>query len=146
MKDALYQILISGDSVIAWAAVLLAGLVAKYIIGKIGNDTVRKYVGRAWTEVQAAVAEVYQTYVEALKEGNKDGKLTAREAAEAKARAMRIAKSNIGQKGLERLMRILGLSSSGEVESWLGNKIESAIDTSKKVGTAVKTGAASPLL
>ena len=136
MEDLLYSILINGDSAIAWAAVFLAGLVAKYLLSKIGGETAQKYIGRAWLEVQAAVAEVYQVYVAALKEANKDGKLTAAEKSEAKTKALATVKANIGAKGLERLMRVLGLSSEAEVTGWLGNKVEAAIDSSKKVGTA----------
>lgn len=128
MGDALYQILLAGDSVIVWVAVALAGLIAKWVLGKIGSETVKKYVGRALDEVNDAVAEVYQTYVGALKKANEDGKLTDAEKAEAKRMAIDIAKSNIGSKGLARLARILGL---GDVDDWLDTKVEATIAKAK---------------
>lgn len=140
--DTLYQVLIHGDDAITWVAVALAALVAKYVIAKIDNETVRKYVGRAWTEVKSAVAEVYQTYVAELKAASADGKLTDEEKAEAKKKAIALAKSNIGKKGLARLVRILGIDA---LDDWLGTQVEAAVDLSKKEGKAAASGATSPL-
>lgn len=135
MNDTLYQILIHGDSAITWVGTFVAGLIATYLIVLIKNAVVRKWVTRAWVEVRAAVAEVWQTYVSALKEGAADGKLTEAEKATAKAKALAIAKANIGKKGLARLARILGLE--GALDDWLGTQIEAAVDQSKKEGKAV---------
>lgn len=134
MEDVLYQALVHGDSVIAWLGAALAGLVAKYVLTRIDNEKVRKYATRAWTEVKDAVAEVYQTYVSALKEANADGKLTPEEAAEARKKAIAIAKANIGKKGLARLSRILGLNLGDEIEAWLGTKVEAAVTEAKTTG------------
>lgn len=125
--DFLYQILVHGDSAILWAGAALMGLLAKYVIAKIGNENVRKYVGRAVYEVQDAVSEVYQTYVSELKKANADGKLTDSEKKSAKDMALSAAKANIGQKGLNRLTRTLGFGDASEADAWLGNKIEAAV-------------------
>ena len=138
MEDILYSVLLSGDEVLAWVATLLAGLFARYILVKIGREVAQKYLGRSWIEVKSAVAEVYQTYVSALKEANLDGKLTAEEKAEAKSRALKVAKANIGKKGLSRLLRILGLESDA-LDTWLGTQVEAAVDLSKKEGAAAKS-------
>jgi hypothetical protein len=142
MEDLFYQALIHGDSAVAWVGAALAVLVIKYVIAKIDNEKVRKYVGRAWVEVRGAVAEVWQTYVSALKEANTDGKLTDDEKAEAKRYALEAAKANIGKKGLARLMRVLGLGDTDELDNWLGNKVETAVDLSKKEGKAAANGGA----
>lgn len=139
MTDTLYQILIHGDSAIMWVGTFVATLIATYVIALIHSERVRKYVGRAWVEVRAAVSEVYQTYVSALKEGAADGKLTDDEKAEAKRRAIAIAKGNIGKKGLDRLMRILGLPSAADgLDGWLGTHVEAAVDLAKKEGKAAE--------
>lgn len=125
--DFLYQILMHGDSAILWAGAALMGLLAKYVIAKIGNENVRKYVGRAVYEVQDAVSEVYQTYVSELKKANADGKLTDQEKKSAKDMALAAAKANIGKKGMARLTRTLGFGDSSEADAWLGSKIEAAV-------------------
>jgi hypothetical protein len=132
MGDFLYNVLMSGDSVIVWVATLVVGLIGKYVLAKIGNETVKKYVGRALDEVYDATGEIHQTYVKALKEANADGKLTAEEKAEAKRMALDVAKANIGSKGLARLGRILGIDS---VDDWLDTKVEASV--AKLNGVAV---------
>lgn len=129
------EAILYGDVGIRLVAVFLAGLIGKYLIAKIDNEKVRKYVGRAFVEVKSAVAEVYQVYVAALKEANEDGKLTALEKKQAKTMALKRAKSYIGKKGLKGLGRVLGTDA---VEDWLGGKVEAAVDEAKKAGK--KTG------
>lgn len=136
MKDALYQALIHGDSVVAWLGAAVAALIIKYLIAKIGNDKIRLYAERAAREVFNAVEEVWMTYVKALKEGNLDGRLTPEEKAEAKTRAISIAKSNIGAKGITRLAKVLGV---GELDTWLGTKVESSVNALKMVGRSAKS-------
>lgn len=123
MSDIFYALLDSGNDVIVWLAVALVGLISRYVVAKIGSETVRKYVGRALDEVYDAVGEVYQTFVSEIKKGRADGQLTDEEKAEAKAKAIAIAKSNIGAKGLARLGRILGV----DIDDWLGTKVEASV-------------------
>ena len=136
------EAILYGHGVIVWLASLLVIAIGKYVIDKIDNEKVRKYVGRAFVEVKSAVAEVYQTYVSVLKEGKEDdGKLDDEEKAEAKKRAIAIAKSNIGKKGLKRLTNVLGVDA---FDDWLGNKVEAAVDLSKKEGRAAANGGKKP--
>lgn len=137
------EAILYGNGAIIWLGSLLVIAIGKYVIDKIDNQKVRKYVGRAFVEVKSAVAEVYQTYVGALKEADADGKLTDEEKAEAKSRAVAMAKSNIGKKGLKRLTNVLGVDA---FDDWLGNKVEAAVDHAKKVGKAVNGGKAGKLL
>ena len=128
MEDLMYSILVHGNSVIAWVGAFAVALIGKYVIAKIESDKVRGVAGRALTEVDSAVEEVWVTYVEALKEGAADGNLTDDEKQEAKDRAIAIAKTNLGAKGVERLLRILGVDN---VDGWLGTKVEAAVSRRK---------------
>lgn len=131
MEDIAYSALLAGDSVIAWVGAFLLAALVKFVAGKITNETASKYVSRALNEVGAAVADVWQTYVQALKEANEDGKLTGAEKTEAKLKAVKKAKALIGKEGLARLGRVLGTDA---LDGWLGNKIEAEIDARKSLG------------
>ncbi len=105
----------------------LSILITRYLLVLIESKRIRDLVGRLWEETKAAVFEVGQTYVDALKEANRDGKLTAIEKREAKQRAIAIAKSNLGTKGLKALARIF------DVDDWVANKVEAIVGESKSV-------------
>jgi hypothetical protein len=124
MSDVAYQLFLSGNSVIVWVGVAVAGLLGKWLLGKISNDTAQKYIGRALDEVYDAVGEVYQTFTKSLKASNADGKLTNDEKKIAKSLALATAKANIGVKGIARLSRILGIDS---LDSWLATKVEATV-------------------
>lgn len=117
-----------GMSVLTWVLTLLSGLLARWVWVQITNSYVRGVLERTWVEVQAAVREVGQTYTDVLRQGNEDGVLTPEERAEARTQAIAIIKSNLGRKGLKRLMRIVG----GDLDQWLGTQVESAVRLEKK--------------
>lgn len=100
-------------------------LVAKVLAG-IGSQMLRDMLMRAGMEVKSAVLEVHQTYVDAIKAGKADGKLDYVEKAMAKSKAIETAKANLGRKGLERLMRVLGLDADG-LDAWFGGKVEATV-------------------
>lgn len=135
MPDLFYQLLIHGDEVVAWLGSALAAVFVRYVIARIGHEGAREIAGRAAAEVFEAVEEVWQTYVSEIKAGNADGILTEEEKAEAKSRAIGIAKSNLGAKGLARLARALGMDS---VDAWLGSRVESSVSKLKRAGKAVE--------
>jgi len=112
-----------GDKVLSWVLALLGTLLSTYVIRKYLSGSVRDILSRALAEVVDAVMEVKQTYADGLKAGAEDGKLTREEAAEAKARALAVVKSNVGAKGLARLARVIGV----DVDRWLGTKVESTL-------------------
>ena len=101
-------------------AALTAGL-TRYVFVLISSKIIGDAIARLWHETRMAVLEVGQTYTDALKEASADGKLTGAEKYEAKAKAIAIAKSNFGKKGLLRLSRVL------DVDEWLGNKVEAFV-------------------
>lgn len=139
MKELAYQALIAGEDVVAWVGAFLLALLIRFVLGKLSNDTARKYVARALNEVGAAVAEVWQVYVSELKRGrepdSEDGSiLTAEEKRRAREMAIDKAKANIGKAGLVKLAKVLGIE--GAVDEWLGNKVEAAVADRKLAGGA----------
>ena len=131
MTDFLYSVFANyGVTAIQWGAVVLFGLLARLVWRWTKNQWVRDTVSRALAEVQTAVLEVAQTYADRLRDGRKDGKLTAGEKAAAKDMAIAAAKSYIGTKGLKALARALNLDA---VEDWLAGKIEREVRLLKPV-------------
>lgn len=129
------------DRGFTWALASL-GVVLLAYLGKHVRGTVASGVlTRAWAEVQAAVLEVKQVYVDVIRAGSADGQLTSAEKADAKAKAIATAKANIGVKGVARLARIVGLDG---VEKWLTNKVEAAVSLTK-IAAAKEASKPAPL-
>lgn len=112
--------------VLVAALTALAGMISSWVHKRTANEAAVAVVDRALVEVQAAVAAVGQAYVDGLKEANEDGVITAAEAAEARARAVGIAKANLGPAGVQRLVRALGIDVQ-DVDRWLGTHVEAAV-------------------
>lgn len=100
-------------------------LVAK-VLSKVGSAYLRDTLMRLGAEIRAAVLECHQVYVDAIKKGREDGKLTPEEAAEAKRKTVEAIKSNLGTKGLKRLMRVLGIDEAG-IDKYLGSHVEAHV-------------------
>jgi hypothetical protein len=124
----LVTVLSWGDKVLSWVLALLGTLLSTYVIKKYLSGSVRDLLLRAWAEVIDAVIEVKQTYTDSLKTAAADGRLTTAESEEAKHRAVQIAKSNLGAKGLARLARVIGV----DVDRWLSTKVESTLAKIKR--------------
>lgn len=111
------------------------GIVAtKFLYGKDKDSKRNGYIRNALIETEAAVEEVFQVYVREAKKGRADGSWTEEEKALAKAKALDIAKSNIGTKGLKRLAKVF------DVEHWIGNKIEAFVGEKKRLGELAAQG------
>lgn len=104
----------------------LAALAGKWVAARTKNEQASAVTERVLLEVSAAVAQVGQSYVDALKAANEDGEITAAEAAEARSKAVAIAKSNLGPAGVQRLVRALGIDAQ-DVDRWLGTHVEAAV-------------------
>ena len=111
----------------------LGWLAIRFLLVLIDQMQIREYAGRLLAETFAAVREVGQTYVAALREANLDGKITAFEAAEAKKRAIAIAKSNLGKKGVMRLAKVF------DVDDWVGTQIEAIVGEDNRLGKPAPT-------
>lgn len=104
----------------------LAAKVAQLINAKVKNEYLRGTLVRLDDAVLAAVREVQQVTVEALKIASADGKLTPEERAQVKAKAMEAVKSHLGMKGLAELAKVLGLSGDA-IERMLSTRVEAAV-------------------
>lgn len=142
MEHAIYWALTHGDKALFWVMAVVGGLLARAIMHYVGASKAAGVIRRALTEVGDAVLATTQTYVTAIKAANADGKLTDVEKAEAKALAIATAKKLIGPEGLKRLSKIIG----GDLDSWIGTKIEAALGGLKGTtfGSELKTTAPVP--
>lgn len=135
--------------ILAVILTVIAALGARLLHAVVANGTLRAMLGRVGDEAKAAVLEVFQVYVSAIKAASADGKLTADEKAHARGLALDALKRNLGKQGLGRLARILGLRIGGTaLDAWLLGKVETAVAEAKLVGTAVgsKTSGTAPKL
>lgn len=106
----------------AWAYV-------KLTTAKFRATSTGEILSRAGVEISGVVLMVKQTYVDAIREGRADGKLTQEEKDEALDRALEALKANYGIAGLSKLAKILGLDS---VEDWLLTHVEAVLQDTPK--------------
>jgi len=109
----------------------VAAKVAQLINAKVKNEYLRGTLVRLDDAVLAAVREVQQVTVEAIKAASADGKLTPDEKAQVKAKAVEAVKAHLGMKGLGELAKVLGLSGDA-VEKMLSTRIEAAVHDLKR--------------
>lgn len=114
-------------------ATLATLLTFVYGRGYIKAGWAQRLISRALREIEDAVLEVAQTYSDIIKAGASDGSLNGEERLEAKRRAIAVAKSNIGKKGLARLARVAGIDA---LDGWLDSKVESSVRLLKALDDA----------
>jgi hypothetical protein len=128
---------------LTWAAAKLA----QYIQAKVKSEYLRGVLVRLDDAVLAAVREIQQVTVEAIKAASADGKLTPEERAKVKQAAIDSVKSHLGTKGLAELAKILGLE-GGAIEKLLSTRVEAAVHDLKQAratnGVAGTAGAEIP--
>lgn len=117
-----------GASALTLLATGLTIVATRYLLTLIKSKKWRDLSTRAFEEVKAAFLEVGNTYVKAIKDAGSDGVWTDVEKAEAKRKAIAIAKANIGKKGIKALARVF------DVEDWIGNKLEAFVSEDKRLG------------
>lgn len=143
MTETLQNLLTShGQTVLTWLLALLAAAGGRLLVlitsNKMAQDAARSLALHARDAVQA----VFQTYVEAIKAGRADGKLTDAEAAEARAKAIAILRERLGWKQLTKLgggilaKLFLGDKWVEKAEKMLGTAVEVAVADEKKLGKA----------
>jgi len=137
MEDLLFKILIHGDSAIAWIGGILAVWILKLVHTLIKHKKWAALASRVIQEVFDACSEVWLAYVKPLKAANDDSKLTKDEKKEAKDQAIKKAKELMGADNLLQLGKALGEEA---VDAWLGNKVESSVNTLKTLGKAAENG------
>lgn len=104
----------------------VAAKVAQLISAKVKAEWLRGVLVRLDDAVLNAVREVQQVVVNEIKAGRADGRLTAEERAQVKARAIESIRSHLGLRGLGELARVLGLE-DGCLEKLLSTRVEAAV-------------------
>jgi hypothetical protein len=134
MTDFLYALFIEyGTQTISWLlAAVLGPLLARLLAGYVKNQRIVGVLNRLGGLVHDVVAEVTQTFVEELKRGRADGKLTIVERKEAKRRALMALKQYLGSRGIAELLRVIGLPEPA-LDAWLSTRIESELVRAKLV-------------
>jgi hypothetical protein len=118
-------------AVLTWAAARLA----QYIQAKVKSENLRGVLVRLDDAVLAAVSEVQQVTVDAIKEASPDGKLTPEHQAKVKQAAIDSIKSHLGTKGVAELVQVLGLQ-AGSIDKLLSTRVEAAVYNLKQARAA----------
>ena len=113
--------------VIAILLKVLGQKLAAFIQAKIDNQVAEGILVRLDEAAFSAVGEVWQTMGEAMKAAAADGKFTAEEKAALKAAAISSVKAELGQKGIDTLLKVLGWKSEADADKAIGAKVENAI-------------------
>lgn len=127
--------------------VLLAGLswlsvkAAQLISANVKNEYLRGVLVRLDDAVVAAVREVQQVTVDALKAASADGQLTPDERAKVKQAAIDSVKSHLGTKGIGEIASILGLE-DGAIDKLLSTRVEAAVHDLKSARSSSGPGTA----
>lgn len=145
MSDVGLKVLEILSPVLLAALTWVAAKVAQFINAKVKNEYLRGALVRLDDAVLAAVREVQQVTVEAIKAASADGKMTPEERTQVKKAAIDAAKAHLGAKGLAELMKVLGLSGDA-VEKLLSTRVEAAVYDLRRSreGAAVGPGADLP--
>lgn len=127
------------------AALAVLATVFAWLFARAGlSARWRNAIDELGAHAKDVVLEVFQIYVEEIKAGRVDGKLTEEEKARAKAMALerlrqRLSWSKLLQIGGGVLTRIFaGHEWAKKVEGWLGGAVETAIAEAKREGKAAK--------
>ena len=126
MNQEILNILLSGLSIIitglcSW----IAATAIKWLNEKIADKKYSDMLGQLICIITDAVQCVYQEFVEVLK---KEGKFTEEFQKEAKERAKQIIYGQLSEQ-----MKQFIMDNYGNIESWLGEKIESIIYSLKAI-------------
>lgn len=120
--------------ILVWCSPALLGLLAygfmklnQFYSAKITNESLRGVLTRLNDSVETAVKSIGQSYVDTLK---KSGDFGPEARAVAKKQAIEVAKSYMGQKGLDEVKKVLGWSDDA-VEANLGDKVEAKVSELK---------------
>lgn len=120
MSQEVLNIILSGVSVIVtglcgWVVTLLIN----WLNNKIKDEKLSAFLVRMTTIITDAVQAIYQEFVEVLK---KEGRFDAEAQKEAKQRALNIIKGQLTED-----MKSYISENFGDIEEWVGEKIESVI-------------------
>jgi predicted dinucleotide-utilizing enzyme len=121
----LQYILVPAGGALSAALIPLVGLAIKWLIGKIGNDTLRAALATAYDSIDVAVRHVEQAVKPTLASALADGVITEAEKLQLRTIAIAAVKSEVPQ-ALATIRKILGLSEDA-FDAWLLRRIEAAV-------------------
>lgn len=139
----LWQLLVDKGAAALKAALALLASAAAWLLVRAGLSAKwRSLIEELGAHAKDVVLYVFQTYVEAIKAGRADGKLTEEEKTRAKLMAIAALKERLGWKKLLELgggllARLFGGDAwERKVEGWLGGAVETAVAEAKRDGKA----------
>lgn len=100
----------------------------RYGLELFKSQRVRRLITRFAIEARAVVVETNSEYVDELKRANEDGKLTKEEKAVAMSKAIDKLRSNLGAKGIARLMKVLDIQG---LDAWLATHLSGMVEDVK---------------
>lgn len=108
------------------AGSLVAAYLTHWLRENIAHTQTQDLMVRAVAAAELSVAEVAQSYVDALKANSADGRLTTGEAEDALEDALDRAYELLGPKGIARARQVLGEDDEA-IERWIVALIESKV-------------------
>lgn len=105
---------------------LLAVSLRNFLLEKVKSEVLKTALVRVSDAALVAVQGVAKTYVDDIKRGREDGKLTKEESERARERALDALKHNLGNVGLEEMERLLGVYGR-DLDRALVDRIESKL-------------------
>lgn len=136
LEDIWTQAIVPALVTISTVAIAAMTTVATAAIRRWAEKQKAQWVSEVMTQVadavDRAVAAVNQTFVDEVKAATADGKLTRDDAAAAAARALNVAKEQLGADLLAALVRIAGSNEAAEM--MLGQMIEASVKAAKGTG------------
>lgn len=118
-----------------------AARLTTFIHGKVKNEYLEGVLLRLDDAVLTVVKDLEQTIVREIKRASADGKIPVEERRRIKDMALAKLKSYLGPKGLQLLVKVLGLSGSA-LDAFLVSKIEAAVHDVGMTSRALGAGSA----
>lgn len=115
---------------------------AGWVREKMKRELFRRGVDMLKNACSVAVGEIYQTYVDEIKKSRADGKLTEAERLAAIDRAVQLARSLLGVKGIKLLIKAWPGITASTVDSVIKPNLEAEIADKKSEYRALRLGVA----
>lgn len=120
--------------IIIFGGVPLLGMLAIWLISVILEKVqsmrvvlLRQALTMLGDALVATVREVQQTIVDAAKQLNEDGELSAQDIAEIKKLSLDVIKRNLGKRGLDLISKVFGLAMGEQMDAFLAGRVEATV-------------------
>ena len=146
MNESLQTLAVATIVALAPALLALAGWLAAKLAGLINANVANKAVSGVLLRLDYAalngVKAIEQAMVSAVR--GSDGSLAPDAAARAKTAAVNAARSLLGPRGIDEVMRVLGLAGPASLDTLIGQRIEAAVGDMKTAAAATPVAVARP--